>query len=92
MNALNREQFAAYAQAQIDMAARVLAGHRPGSGGWCSCGKELPCTVVAQATATRQHMQTKLALLDATAALPVLVPAAQARPVPLWRRLLGGWW
>jgi len=35
-------------------------------------------------------MQAKLALLDATVVLPVLAPAAEGWPVPLWRRLLGG--
>ena len=90
MRALNQAEFTTYAQQQIEMADQMLAGHRPGAGRWCSCGRELPCSVVAAATATKQHMRAKLALLEATVVLPVLAPAAQGRPVPLWRRLLGG--
>jgi len=92
MRALNQAEFTTYAQQQIEMADQMLAGHRPGAGAgqWCSCGRELPCSVVAAATATKQHMQAKLALLDATVVLPVLAPAAEGWPVPLWRRLLGG--
>jgi len=88
MRKLNREQFTAYANTQIEMTSQILAGHRPAANGWCSCGKQLPCSVVEHATATRDRYQATLALLDATVVLPILAPAA--RPMSRWRRLLGG--
>ncbi|MDG4833785.1 hypothetical protein O7627_31395 [Solwaraspora sp. WMMD1047] len=90
MRALSKEQFTAYANGQIEMADQILAGHRQGPGGWCSCGKQLPCTVEEHATATRNRYRNKLALLDSTTALPVLACAAPPRRNPLWRRLLAG--
>jgi hypothetical protein len=90
MRVLNHAQFTAFSQQQIEMADQMLAGHRPGPGRWCSCGRQMPCSVVVAATAAKQHMHAKLALLEATVVLPVLAPVAQARPLPLWRRLLAG--
>jgi len=90
MRVLSHAQFTVYAQQQIEMAEQMLARHRLGPGRWCSCGRQMPCSVVAAATAAKQHMQAKVALLEATVVLPVLAPVAQAQPVPLWRRLLAG--
>jgi len=90
MRVLCEERFAAYANTQIVMAEQILAVHRPGTRGWCSCGKQLPCSVSAHAAATRTRYRCQLALLGSTAILPVLSPPAETRPVPLWRRLLGG--
>jgi hypothetical protein len=87
---LSKEQFATYATTQIEMAEQILAIHRPGANGWCSCGKQLPCSVSQHATTTRDRYRAQLAVLDSTVILPVLAPAAEARPVPLWRRLIGG--
>ncbi len=90
MRVLSHAQFTEYAQRQVEMADQMLAGHRPGPDRWCSCGRQMPCSVVAAATAVKHHMQARLALLEATVVLPVLAPVASARPVPLWRRLLVG--
>jgi len=90
VKALNKDQFAAYAHEQISAAEQILGRHRPGRNGWCSCGKQVPCSVFEHATATRDGYRAKLALLDATVMLPVLAPPAEASPVPLWRRLLRG--
>jgi hypothetical protein len=89
MRVLGKDEFVTYANVQIGMAAQILAGHRPGANCWCACGRQLPCTVAAHATATRDWYQAKLALLDATKVLPVLAPVVKIHPVPLWRRLLG---
>lgn len=85
---LSKEQFTAYANTQIEMAEQILAVHRPGANVWCSCGKQVPCSVRQHATATRDHYRGRLALLDSTVVLPVLAPAVEARPLPLWRRLI----
>ena len=91
MRTLNLVQFRKFADRQIEMANRMLAMHRPGSGYFCSCGKELPCSVAAHTIAIRDHFKRKLALLEATVVLPVLAPPAKVRPASLWRRLFGGW-
>lgn len=90
MRKLNTEQFAAYANTQIEKANQILARHLPAAHGSCSCGKQLPCSVAAHATATRDRYQAKLALLDATQVLPVLVPTPVVTRPALWRRLLRG--
>lgn len=89
MRTLNREQFVAHAHRQIGTARAMLDDHRPGRGGMCSCDKQLPCSIVAACRRTIEHFQGKLALLDATVALPI-VDVPQAKPPSLWRRLLGG--
>lgn len=90
MRVLSRDEFAAYAETQIEMANQILAGHRVTVDGWCSCGRQLPCAVTAHVVTTRDRYLSQLALLDATQVLPVLAPPVPARPVPWWRRLLGG--
>jgi hypothetical protein len=93
VHALDKNQFRKYAGGQVTMAEQMLAGHQPGAGGYCSCGKQLPCSVAEHAAATRDHYLGKLALLDATVLLPVLATAAagQGEQLPMWRRWLRSW-
>lgn len=87
MRTLHSEGFVAYAWAQIAAAEQILAGHRPGSGGLCCCGRLWPCSVVQACTRTRDHYRAGLALLERTIALPA-VAAVEPAPRSAWRRLL----
>lgn len=81
-----RHAHARYANQQIAMANQMLDRHRPGSGGFCSCSRELLCSIAAHATTTREHYRSKLALLDATT-VPV-IPTAPTPPPPSGLRAL----
>jgi hypothetical protein len=86
MPTLHSEDFAGYALAQVTAAEQILAGHRPGIGDLCCCGRLWPCPVVQACTRTRDHYRSGLALLEQTIALP---PVAAVEPAPrsAWRRL-----
>jgi hypothetical protein len=87
MRTFHSEEFAGYARAQITAAEQILAGHRPGSGGLCCCGRLRPCSVVQACTSTRDHYRAGVALLEQTVAL-TSVPAVESAPRPAWRRRL----
>jgi hypothetical protein len=89
MNPLTQQQFTMYARQQIDTAVAMLARHQDGPG-YCSCGRELPCSVAEACHRTRDHYQGKPAVLDATAKLPELPSVQEPSRVPRWRRLLRG--
>jgi hypothetical protein len=70
--ALDHEQFAAYARAQIRDAQAILALHRSAGTGLCSCGRRQQCSVVTVCTRHIAHYRKKLALLDLTQPLPLI--------------------
>ncbi len=80
MAALNAQEFAVYAARQIAAATATAAGHRAGVGGFCGCGRALPCSVAAACDQTRRHFQAKLALLKVTVEPPAVSPARPCRP------------
>ena len=93
MRKLTREQFAAHANQQIANAAAMRRGHHAQSGGYCSCGRQTPCSVDQACRSTITHYENKLALLDATTVMPVVIapPRDEGRPSSgRWRLLLAG--
>jgi len=86
VRALGVTQFAAHAAGQITVAEQILAGHRPAGRDWCSCGRELPCSVTERVIALRDRYQQRLADLDRTIELPVVPAVPGPRRAPWWRR------
>ncbi len=89
MRTLRGPELVAYAQQQIAVVQALLAGHQPRKG-WCSCGRQVPCSVASHAVAARQRHLDTLARLDATVELPVFTKPAPPRRARWRRRLLGG--
>ena len=93
MRKLTREQFAAHANQQIANAVAMRRSHRAQPGGYCLCGRQTPCSVDQACRATITHYENKLALLDVTTVIPVLIvpPRDEGQPSPArWRLLLAG--
>jgi hypothetical protein len=93
MRKITREQFAAHANQQIANARAMRRSHRAQPGGYCTCGRQTPCSVDQACRATVTHYENKLALLDVTTLMPVLIAPARDEGRPSsgrWRLLLGG--
>ena len=75
---LDADQFAAYARDQIRDATAILQRHRPDRYELCCCGRPRPCTVVDTCQRSIDHYRGKLALIEATLPLPIVVPATPA--------------
>ena len=90
MRKLTREQFAALANQQIANAIAMRRDHLPRPGGYCSCGKQTPCSVDQACLSAVTHFEAKLALLDATRAWPTVGEREQDAldRLPRWRLLI----
>lgn len=69
---MNRDEFAAYARAQVAAADQILSGHRPAGGWTCSCGRGRPCPVADSCALRRDHFAAALALAEQTQRLPIV--------------------
>lgn len=78
--ALTGGQFEAYARRQITVALDILDGHHAGLFGLCACGRPQPCSVAATCQATIDHYRAKLALVEATQPLRLVVSKPSTAP------------
>lgn len=91
MRKLSREQFAAHANQQIANAEATRRGHRAQPGGYCSCGRQTPCSVEQACRVTIAHYESKLALVEVTTIMPVVPPRDEGRRSPgRWHLMLAG--
>lgn len=71
---LTIEQVTVYVHRQLAAVDQILAHHRRGGAGCCTCGRQLPCTVAATCADRRRYYLAKLMVIEQTRESTVTPP------------------